>query len=172
MAVPLNPFIGKPLTVERIRYVVSYDPLTGNFYRLVPSGRQTVGPCTRNPVRSGYKIAIDGKEYFAHRLAWFYMYGEWPPEIDHIDGDNKNNCLENLRTATHSQNMQNKSKKSRAASGLIGVHKTRSPDIWSAKIMANGKTIALGTFRSKELAHEAYLRAKRKYHSFQPEFNR
>ena len=38
------------------------------------------------------------------------------PFVDHIDGLKQNNCLENLRFATHADNMKNKSKRANAKS--------------------------------------------------------
>jgi hypothetical protein len=36
-------------------------------------------------------ICIDSKYYYAHRLAWMYVYGEFPKVIDHIDANKENN---------------------------------------------------------------------------------
>ena len=61
-------------------------------------------------------IRFRGKLYLAHRLAWFYMTGEWPREqIDHKDGVRLNNKWDNLREATPGQNNMNRT--------AIGVHK-------------------------------------------------
>ena len=52
------------------------------------------------------RITIGGYDYYAHRLAWFYVYGEWPVnELDHIDEDKENNAIDNLREATHAENL-------------------------------------------------------------------
>jgi hypothetical protein len=57
----------------------------------------------------GYlRITVLGKSYYAHRLAWFYMNGEWPDQIDHINGIKSDNRIENLRNVTVQQNNQNK----------------------------------------------------------------
>lgn len=42
---------------------------------------------------------FDGKyKILAHRLSWLLYYGDWPEgDIDHIDGNPKNNKIENLR---------------------------------------------------------------------------
>lgn len=58
--------------------------------------------------RNGYlRIEINGKAYSIHRLIFETFHGYCPEIIDHIDGNRKNNCLENLREVTQSENMTN-----------------------------------------------------------------
>ena len=49
---------------------------------------------------SGYlRIRIDGKAYYAHKLAWFYVTGEDLGDTDllHLDGVPHNNAWNNLK---------------------------------------------------------------------------
>ena len=54
----------------------------------------------------GYRIiTIDGREYFAHDLAWLHMTGEFPKgEVEHINGNINDDrwCNLRLKAATYS----------------------------------------------------------------------
>ena len=56
-----------------------------------------------------YSVALNGKRYFLHRLLAeaFIPNPEGKPEVDHIDGNPQNNSLDNLRWATHKENLNN-----------------------------------------------------------------
>lgn len=61
----------------------------------------------------GYvRIGIEGVSYSAHRLIWrmHHPRGPMPFIIDHADGNRSNNDIQNLRKATHSENMYNRHK--------------------------------------------------------------
>lgn len=112
----------------------------------------------------GYKhVTVDGRIYRAHRLAWFYVHGKWPDQIDHLNGDRADNRLANLRevdTKTNTHNQLSAHRNNR--SGLMGV--VRRGDKYQAQIRVNGKKVNIGTFSSPGAAHAAYLEAKRIHH--------
>ncbi len=66
---------------------------------------------------------VEGQNYLANRLAWFYVYGTWPDQVDHKDGDRSHNWLDNLRPANNSQNQANNGPKSNNRLGLRGISK-------------------------------------------------
>lgn len=159
------------LTAQRLRELLHYDEGTGLFVARLNSicgkGRviRAAGTTLGRVSDQGYvKLAILGHEYLAHRLAWLYVYGELPPkQIDHINGSRVDNRIGNLRVADQSLNSENlRGAKSHSRTGLLGVVPNRKR--WSAQIKANGKQIHLGTFDTPELAHQAYLQAKRDLH--------
>jgi hypothetical protein len=115
-------------------------------------------------------IGIGGKQYLAHRLAWFYMTGRWPiKEIDHIDGNPLNNRWNNLREATPSQNSCNKDGGRGRSLELRGASYDKTKRKWRSYINVRGKRTFLGDFETAEDAHNAYLEAARRLHG---EFHR
>ena len=67
------------ITETRLKTALRYDPISGNFTWLVNAGRCRIGDVAGRINNQGYvQIGLDRKHYLAHRLAWFYTYGEWP----------------------------------------------------------------------------------------------
>lgn len=114
----------------------------------------------------GYlEIALDGVHYKGHRLAWFYMRGEWPKsDLDHVDYDRSNCRWANLREANKAQNMQNRSKTRINTSGFKGVTFEKQTQRWKAQIQSHGKALNLGRYNTPEEAHAVYAEAARRLH--------
>lgn len=141
------------LTQELLKKELHYDPDTGLFFRL-KTGKQAG---SINKYHKYHLISVHGKQYRLHRLAWFYVYGEWPiAEIDHINGNKSDNSILNLRDVDRSSNMLNMRKPQKNNScGFLGVHKT-SCGRYRASIGINGKRISIGNFSTPEEASNAY----------------
>jgi hypothetical protein len=155
-----------PLTPERLRSVLSYDPLTGLFTNRVDRGnRSRAGHIAGSTRKDGYiEVAVDGRPYLGHRLAWFYMNGEWPPgRLDHKDLKRGNNKWKNLRLATPAQNLQNIGVSAHNTTGRKGVSWHKASRRYRASIRANGKQIHLGNFDTIEEAAAAYATAAQIY---------
>ncbi len=153
-----------PLTAARVREVLDYSPDTGTFVWKIfmnsraPKGRQA----GRIGTPGYYIIRLDGRDYLAHRLAWFYVYGSWPPEeIDHINGIPIDNRITNLRCATRGQNAANARRAKNNTSGFKGAYWQHGR--WQAIISVNKQRMSLGFFDSAEEAHAAYCSAAYKY---------
>jgi hypothetical protein len=135
------------ISIERLREVLEYDALTGEFKWLVNKGMRV---CIGKPVGgldiNGYlRIKVDGKKLAAHRLAWAYVFNEWPEhEIDHKDGVRTNNRIGNLRQATDAQNCANRRTYRTNRSGHRGVRWRADAGKWEARLGVNGKKICLG----------------------------
>lgn len=98
--------------------------------------------------------------YKEHKLIWLYHYGEWPNgNLDHINTIPDDNRIENLREATHQQNMFNRSSHKNTTSIYKGVHWCKSNKKWRAAYKFNGKTIRVGDYDCEESAHKAYVEA-------------
>ena len=155
--------------VERIRELLNYDPETGVFtWRQKPARRILVGSVAGNiSGKRGYRqIEVEGVRFYAHRLAWFYVHGKMPDgDIDHIDGRVDNNAISNLRDVTKTVNMQNMKKPSRHnKTGFLGVYQPTGCTVFKSTIRINGKPKFLGSFKTAEEAHRAYISAKREHH--------
>ena len=155
-----------PLTADRLREMLRYDEGTGLFTWLVSRYRTRAGDTAGSVLNTGYvRIVIDGKKFFAHRLAFLYVEGKFPEfSVDHIDGVPANNRWANLRKATHSENLRNQYIKSNNTSGVKGVSWYRKSKKWKAQIVSNGRVINLGHFETMEEAAEAYRKAGRELH--------
>ena len=149
--------------------MLNYDPETGVFtWKVKPSRRVRVGATAGCQDKDGYwQIKIEGRLYFAHRLAWLIETGSWPEHsIDHIDGARGSNKFSNLRDVAQSQNMQNQRRAmSTSKSGLLGVISPQpGKRRFAASINTGGKQRRIGWFDTAEAAHEAYIAVKRVEH--------
>ncbi len=164
------------LDIDRLQEVLDYDPETGILTWRIRTGPMCKFDVPAGHVRrsSGYRvIRIDGKEYYAHQLAWLHFYGV-PPEgdLDHRNTKRADNGIGNLREATRTQNACNRNRSSTNTTGFKGVARfnnryTRAK--YRSSIRLNGKRIFLGLFHTPEAAYEAYCKKARELHG---EFHR
>lgn len=155
-----------PITADQLRSVLSYNENTGVFVWLVRPTRCREDGRAGNLNTDGYvRIKVLGKQYQAHRLAWLYMVGEWPPhEIDHINQCKSDNRFENLRLATRAQNAANiRQRHTNSQRPMKGVRWDKVRKRWRVTIVVNGETIELGCFREIEDAICARKKAEAKF---------
>jgi hypothetical protein len=155
-----------PLTIERLREVLAYDPATGHFIWRRDNTRVKAGAIAGGIDSWGYRqIKIDGRMYLAHRLAWFFARGEWPEFIiDHRNGEKLDNRIDNLRPATDAESARNAPLKSSNRTGLKGVCWNKEQEAFKASICVNKKHLHLGYFETAEAAHQAYCAAAANLH--------
>lgn len=152
------------LTVERLRHVLDYNGETGTFTWKNPAsrGRKPGQVAGGKPHPNGYLyIRVDSENYRAHRLAWFYVHGEWPKqEIDHINQDKLDNRIANLRDVSHQENRQNLRKPNRTNRvGALGVNR-RTKNCYRARLVVDGELKTIGHYSTAEAAADAYNDAK------------
>lgn len=150
------------IPIEVIRFVLNYDSQTGVLrWRVSTAGTANAGNVAGGRDGRGYQsIKLFGRKYYAHRLAWVIICGEWPSKIiDHINGDILDNRWCNLREVDYSQNMINACLHSNNKSGFKGMSFNARKQKWAAFISAKKKGTFLGYFDKAEQAAEAYRSA-------------
>jgi hypothetical protein len=154
-----------PHIVDHLRY----DPETGLFHwKQFGQGRRRDLLAGAKLISGYVHICFEGKFYLAHRMAVFFMTGRMPLDhVDHINGIRDDNRWSNLRECAQFENAQNKPVvKTRKHNLPSGVANNGSGFL--AQIQSRGVNHYLGTYRTPEEAHAAYLQAKAKLHTFQP----
>jgi len=138
----------KPLTQERVKSLLHYDPESGDFTWL------------RTGAFAGYlsgrywMIWIDRQHWLLHTVAWLYVYGELVTGLDHIDRNGFNNAITNLRRATQSQNLMNR---------VPGRGWEKHGRKYRVRLKMDGQKIELGKFDTPEEARNAYLKGRLRY---------
>jgi len=151
------------LTQARLKELLSYDPVTGLFtWRVNRRGHVVAGQragCDNGP--NGYRVLkVAGRVYLEHRLAWFYVTGEWPErDVDHVNGNRKENSFLNLRPATRKQNLENQKLRIDNTSGHRGVTLDKRTGRFVARIFHNRRGYHIGVF---DTAEQAAVAAKSK----------
>jgi hypothetical protein len=154
------------LTHIRLLELLEYNADTGIFLWKISRGGRLKGSFAGRINSRGYvTIRIDGTDYYAHRLAWMYVYGMFPEqEIDHIDRDTLNNSIYNLRDVSRLENTRNKGNNTNNTSGYKGVSFYTRLSKYRAQISVQGKNKDLGLFDTPEEASFAYQKAAKLYY--------
>ena len=144
------------LTQSELKSKLVYDSTTGNFTWLIGKYKNCIAGCVSGTLPdAGYiLININNKAYPAHRLAWLYVYGQFPKKhIDHINKVRTDNRIDNLREADDALNSKNQSLYKNNSSGYHGV--TAHGKRWRARINVNGKKVHIGVYDTIEEAAKA-----------------
>lgn len=109
--------------LNQIKKLLEYDPISGRIFWKVSLGSRAVKGAEAGWSRAdGYRqVRCDGQIYYSHRLAWWFVHGEIPSLIDHINRDPSDNRIVNLRIADRRINALNTGLSSRNTSGIKGV---------------------------------------------------
>lgn len=149
-----------------IKDYISYNPKTGVLTWKKNSGfKQKVGHEITCKNFDGYiTVGFKCKRYRGHRVAWFITYGEWPKEIDHINGIRDDNRLINLRKITRKFNNINSKLRKDNLSGKAGVSKCAYGNKWVVRISTKNKYLMIGRFDNLQNAIDARIAAELKYY--------
>lgn len=116
---------------------------------------------------SGYlQCKYQYKMYLVHRIIYEIHHGPIPDEmfIDHIDCNELNNRIENLRLASNRQNQQNSRLYFDKKSGLPKGISFNMSGNYQCRIKINGKSKYLGSYKTLDTAESAIREAREKYH--------
>lgn len=160
------------MTADKVHALLDYDPQTGvlRWKRRNPDpknwNKRFAGKIAgaRYPIggREYICVSLNNRTFSAHRIIWLIMTGQFPPrklQIDHVNGDGKDNRWCNLRLATPPQNSANRCLPKNSTSQLKGAWFHKPSGMWLAGIKKNGKRTHLGTFTDAHSAHAAYCEA-------------
>lgn len=152
----------KDISINVLREYLEYNAQTGFIVwkKHKHRGKMQAGDRAGCIDRSGYEyIRIGRMPIASHIIAWTLFYGVCPNKhIDHINGDRKDNRIDNLRLVTSRQNQQNRS--IHRSGRLPGASPMRNGK-WQSRIGIKGKTKYLGVFNTAVEAHCAYQEALR-----------
>lgn len=161
------------ISQDELKRWFTYEPDTGRFFwRERPvKAKVNVGDEAGSiqTMRTGGKrrmLWVSARRIYASRAAYIYVHGDIPDGalVDHADGDTLNDRIDNLRLASTAQNVWNRLRVSR--SGLpIGVQKDARGRFKARIQMTDGRKANLGTWRTAEEAHAAYMGAAAILHS-------
>lgn len=145
----------------KLKEILNYNPETGIFTWLVDRYSNKVKGKQAGSNKEGYTIIyIDKKPFRAHSLAWLYVYGFIPKEIDHINRNKSDNRLCNLRVTDRFKNCQNRNLAVSNKTGVSGVSFSRKTKKWIAQITVNRKFHYLGCFSGFDDAVNARKKAE------------
>jgi hypothetical protein len=151
-----------------LREVLHYEPATGEFFWRVDRANKKAGEKAGGIGPNGYRtICVSYRKYYAHHLAFVLSGQDLPPpgaHVDHINGNQSDNRVANLRVVTPSKNGLNRTRLNKNnTSGTTGVYFDRKGHRWLAQIQVNGKQHCLGRFYSIEEAIAARAAAHARY---------
>ncbi len=136
-----------------------------NLTNTAKAGKHAVSILPRSNGDKYWRVGVNKKTYMAHRVVYFLHHGIDPGNslIDHINGNGKDNRIENLRLATQQENQANRQKTTKGKSGIRGVRWHKQARKWKADIKVNYKTIHLGLFSELPDAAAARKSAEENY---------
>jgi hypothetical protein len=139
---------------ERIKELLEYNPFSGKISRKVSQGGQKVGSAAGYLHNDHLRIRVDGKQYYASRIAHLLMTGNWPNKNpEHQNQQGCDNRWSNIKDeAGQHENQGVSGLQANNTSDLRGVTWDKNRKKWVSQIHLYGKNIRLGRFDNKDEA--------------------
>lgn len=151
------------LTQERVKELFEYWD-GGLYWKENRYANKVKGKRFGSINSSGYRQgSVLNSMQLEHRMIYLYHKGTVPERLDHIDGNELNNNIENLRPATAAENARNR-KKVRGSSGHTGVSWSKPHSKWKVHLQCNKQKMFFGLYDDLELACLVADEARDKYH--------
>jgi hypothetical protein len=135
--------------------LLEYNFKTGVFtWKVDVAKNRKAGTVAGGKNGTYWLICVNGRGFYAQRLAWLFIHGVDPGEnnIDHVDRNKLNNAATNLRLASYSENARNQGVRTGHPTGTMGVNWNKAKKRWQANISVNGKRVNLGRYKTFEEA--------------------
>ena len=136
------------ITQSYLHSLFEYDKETGFLTSKIATSKKPAGAAVGRYGRGGYiQLYVCGVKYDVHRLIWVMFNGDWPKhEIDHINGDTKDNRISNLRDVSRQKNLQNQKLYKSNKTGVNNTCWIKSRLKYRVRITVNKKAINLGHY--------------------------
>lgn len=147
--------------IDEFLKTVSVDIQTGTIIRTSHKRSDLIGKEVGSKIKGGYtRVYFKNKGYLRHRIIYYVATGKLPDVIDHKNGVEAGDGIDNLREADQSRNCQNRTKRRVATSRFKGVCVRDQPTgiRYIAQIKIDGKVKHIGSYRDEYEAAKAYDR--------------
>ena len=128
----------------------------GNLFNKYTRGPRAVKGCqvgSPSGPQGHLNVQFQGTKYYIHRIVYTMLMGDIPKGmlVDHINRNNLDNRIENLRLVTRAGNNRNT---------IVGKGYSKKGSGYQVRISTDEGRKTLGTFDCPEKARSVYLQAK------------
>jgi hypothetical protein len=150
------------ITQQELKESLELNTISWEFTWKKPNLKSTkkIGDIAGYFRNDGYGIiCLNRVDHYIHKLVYLWCLGIYPDYVDHLDGNPRNNNIDNLREASHKQNMHNQKLSKANSTGVKGVVWSNWGKRYIATIDYEGKSytksFSVGKYKEKEIAMEA-----------------